>query len=137
MNPRNVGRVADMTTADVRVRADASRKFLEVARMVAEDDDTSYRLVCASLAVLAGIAAGDAICGHALKQRSRGQDHHQAVDLLRTVRNAGPAAKALSTLLDIKDAAQYGTAGLSADKTAQALRAAEAVVSQMDVVLRA
>lgn len=136
MSPRHTGRVADMTTADVRVRAAAARKFLEVAQMVAEEDDTSYRLVCASLAVLSGIAASDAICGQVLKQRSRGQDHHQAVEMLRTVRNAGPAAKALSTLLDIKDAAQYGTDGLPADKTAHALRAAEAVVDQMEAVLR-
>ncbi|MFS0701371.1 hypothetical protein AB6N24_15485 [Cellulomonas sp. 179-A 4D5 NHS] len=128
--------MADMTTADVRVRANAARKFLEVAQMVAEEDETSYRLVCASLAVLSGIAASDAICGHVLKQRSRGQDHHQAVDLLRTVRSAGPAVKSLSTLLDLKDAAQYGTDGLPADKTAHALRAAEAVVGHMEVILR-
>lgn len=136
MTPRNPGRLAAMTPADVHVRAEAVRKFLEVAQMVADEDDTSYRPVCASLAVLAGISAGDAICGHKLKKRSRAQDHHQAVELLRTVRDAGPAAKALSTLLDIKDAAQYGTDGLPADKTAQALRAAETIVDQMGLILR-
>lgn len=135
MSPRQLGRVADMTASDVRVRAEAARKFLEVAQMVAEEDETSYRLVCASLAVLAGIAASDAMCGHVLKVRPRGQDHHQAVDLLRTVRHAGPAAKALSALLDIKDTAHYGTGGLPADKTAHALRAAQTVVEQMDAVL--
>lgn len=136
MTPRSTGRVADMTPAEVRVRADAARKFLEVARLLEDEDDTSYRPVRASLAVLAGIAAGDAICGHVLKQRSRGQDHHQAVDLLRRVRGAETAARALSTLLDIKDAANYGTDGLPADRTAQTLRAAQRVVEQMDLLLR-
>lgn len=136
MSPRSAGRVVDMTPGEVRVRAEAARKFLEVARLIEDEDDTSYRPVRASLAVLAGIAAGDAICGHVLKQRSRGQDHHQAVDLLRRVRGADTATRALSTLLDIKDAANYGTDGLPADKTAQALRAALRVVEQMDLLLR-
>lgn len=136
MSPRSAGRVADMTPGEVRVRAEAARKFLEVAQLVDEEADPSYRAVCASLAVLAGIAAGDAISGHVLKQRSRGQDHHQAVDLLRRVRGADTAARALSTLLDTKDAAHDGTDGLPADKTAQALRAAQRVVEQMDLLLR-
>ncbi|GAA4628647.1 hypothetical protein [Cellulomonas oligotrophica] len=136
MTPRSTGRVAAMTPGEVRVRAEAARKFLEVAQLVAEEEETSYRSVSVSLAVLAGIAAGDAICGHALKQRSRGQDHHQAVDLLRQVRNAGPAVRALSYLLDIKDAAQYGTGALPADKTAHALRSAQTVVEQMNLLLR-
>jgi hypothetical protein len=136
MSPRSSGRVVDMTLGEVRVRADSARTFLEVAQMVEDEADPSYRGVCASLAVLAGIAAGDAICGHVLKQRSRGQDHHQAVDLLRRVRGADTAARSLSTLLDIKDAAHYGTDGLPTDKTAQALRAARRVVEQMDLLLR-
>jgi sigma54-dependent transcription regulator len=136
MTPRGTGRVVAIAPAEVRVRADAARKFLEVAGLVEAEDDTSYRTVSASLAVLAGIAAGDAICGHVLKKRSRGQDHHQAVDLLRTVRGADTAARALSTLLDIKDAAHYGTDGLPADKSAKAVRAAQRMVEQMDQLLR-
>lgn len=126
-----------MTIADVQVRAEAARKFLEVAEMVAGEDDTpAYRQVSASLAVLAGIAAADAICGHVLQKRSRAQDHRQAVDLLRTVRGAGPAVKALDKLLDIKDAAQYGTDGLSAERTRGALGAAVGAVDQMGAILR-
>lgn len=57
-------------------------------------------------------------------------------NLLRTVRTAGPAAKNLNTLIDIEDAAQYGTDGLPADKTAHALAAAQTVVEQMDLLLK-
>ena len=125
-----------MTPADVQGRADAARKFLEVAQMVVADDDSSdYRQVGASLAVLAGIAAGDAMCGHVLGHRSRAQDHRQAADLLRTVMGAGRAAKSLDVLLDIKDAAQYGTQGLPADKTRRALGAACEAVETMETVL--
>ena len=136
MTPRDPGRVRDMSAADVQVRADAARRFLEVAEMVAEEADTDYRPVSASLAVLAGIAASDAICGHVLKKRSRAQEHRQAVDLLRTVRGAGGAARALDRLLDIKDAAQYGTSALSADRTRGAVKAAATVVDEMESILR-
>jgi hypothetical protein len=136
MTPRNPGRVRAMTPSDVQVRAGAARKFLEVAQMVADEDDSpDFRQVCASLAVLAGIAAGDAICGHVLKHRSSAQDHRQAADLLRTVAGGRPAAKAVDQLLDIKNAAQYGTDGLPADKTRSALSAAENAVATMEEIL--
>lgn len=104
--------------------------------MVAEEPDVDYRAVSASLAVLAGIAGGDAICGHVLKKRSRAQEHRQAVDLLRTVTGARSAARALDRLLDMKDAAQYGTSALSADRAKGAVKAAATVVDEMNAILR-
>jgi hypothetical protein len=101
-----------------------------------EDDSAEYRQVCASLSVLAGIAAGDAICGHVLNVRSRGESHRQAVDLLRTVRDAGPGVAALNKLVDIKDAAQYGTEPLSGDRARSAVRAASILVERMDAIVR-
>ncbi|WP_432492726.1 hypothetical protein [Kineococcus auxinigenes] len=56
-----------MTAAEVQVRAEAARKFLEVARMVEDDtSDPALPRVASALAVLAGIAASDAVCGHVL-----------------------------------------------------------------------
>ncbi len=87
MTPRPTGRTQTMSKGDVQARANAARRFSEVAQLVA-DEDGDYAQVCAALAVLAGIAAGDAICGSELGHCSRGQDHRQAVTLLGRVRGA-------------------------------------------------
>lgn len=126
-----------MTGSDVQTRAAAARTYLEVAELVASEDDAPrYRQVAVALAVLSGIAAGDAMCGHVLGERSRAQDHGQAADLLRLVKEAGPAVGALVKLLDMKDSAHYGTAAISAERSQGAVRSARAMVDRMDVLLR-
>jgi hypothetical protein len=58
---------------------------------------------------LAGIAAADALCGRGLKKRFRGDDHHQAADLLELASTEGRQNKrAFLRLLDLKDQAHYG-----------------------------
>jgi hypothetical protein len=106
-----------------------------VARLV-DDEEGEYRRVSVSLAVLAGIAAGDAICGHVLGECSRGQDHRQAVTLLRSVVGAEDAAAALGRLLDLKDAAHYGADATSVAAVTGALRASSAMLVRMDSILR-
>ncbi len=67
MTPRPGPRMQPVTAAEVQVRAEAARKFLEVARMVEDDtSDPALPRVASALAVLAGIAASDAVCGHVL-----------------------------------------------------------------------
>lgn len=67
-----------------------AQAFLEVAQMVATEKDTSddeyFNHVAAGVAVLAVIAASDALCCHFLRERSRGQSHREAIDVLATVR---------------------------------------------------
>jgi hypothetical protein len=123
-----------MTTGDVRARSEAARKFDEVARLV-DGEGGEYRKVSVALAVLAGIAAGDATCGHVLGECSRGQDHRQAVALLRTVRGADDAAGALARLLDLKDAAHYGADSTSSAAVASALHAVATMLARMEAVL--
>ncbi|NMR20224.1 hypothetical protein [Cellulomonas fimi] len=124
-----------MTTADVRARADAARKFNEVAHL-ADDEDGGYSQVVASLAVLAGIAAADAICGHVLGECSRGQDHRQAVAMVRQVKGADDVAAALGRLLDVKDGAHYGTTALTAKVVTVALRSSATTLERMEQILR-
>jgi len=77
------GRTQDCNRAQARVRLDQARAFLEVAELVsAEENDLANEHVSAALAVLAGIAAADAACCATLGQRSRGQDHRQALALV-------------------------------------------------------
>lgn len=95
---------------EARTRLAQARKFSEVATFCAEDlnDDTSPH-VAAALAVLAGIAASDAVCCTKLKQRPRGQDHREAVALVKTIHSGGvAAANDLARLLNEKDNAHYG-----------------------------
>lgn len=112
MSPRAGGRIVDCDLAAAQVRIRQAESFLVVAELVLEQpEDQSLALtsVAAALAVLSGIASSDGACCTALGQRARGQDHQQAVDLLKTVRPEGDEmARDLRRLLAIKDKAQYG-----------------------------
>jgi len=113
-------------------------KFVEVAELVeAESEVAASANVSASLAVLAGIAASDAACCVALGRRSRGQDHRQAIELLREVSPGGPdAARLLQRLLDLKDSSHYGVITLSGEALKTALRGARALVDFSASALR-
>jgi hypothetical protein len=89
---------------------------------------------------LAAIAASDALCCRLLGERSRGQDHRDAVALLEQVRfgtgtdqaqaqRARDLARALATALDLKDDSHYGTLMVGATELRRLIRAAEVLVS--------
>ncbi|WP_157552507.1 hypothetical protein [Jiangella gansuensis] len=94
-----------------------------------QDDDLATPNVAASLAVLAGRGASDAVCCIALGQRSRGQDHRQASDLLRQVTGIGETmARDLSRLLSVKDDAHYGVLHVGQQRVTAALPQAKHLV---------
>lgn len=137
MSPRGLPRMQGMSAAEVRIRANAARKFVEVAALVYEDEsDVSNLQVTGALAVLAGIAASDAVCGHVIKQRPRGQDHKQAVDVLASFRQGERLSATLGRLLDQKDAAHYGTTSLSRVNAGKMLEQARKMVDAMDGILQ-
>jgi hypothetical protein len=139
VNPRSSGRTTPCARADAVRRQEHAEKFLEVAELVdGESDEVAASAnLSASLAVLAGIAASDAACCAALGRRSRGQDHRQAIDLLREVSPGGPeAARQLQRLLDLKDSAHYGVITLSGEALKAALRGARGLVQFSASVLR-
>ncbi|HXM57449.1 MAG TPA: hypothetical protein VOB72_18775 [Candidatus Dormibacteraeota bacterium] len=79
--------------------------------------------------VLAGIAAADVICCRALGHHASGDNHVQAVSLLRTVQPDGPElSTALGVLLGMKTAAGYGQRSVSAQDQARAPRRAKQLV---------
>ena len=64
MSPRARGRVTPCTPAQARGRREQARAFLDVADLVlVEPAARTETHVAAALAVLAAIAATDAICG--------------------------------------------------------------------------
>jgi hypothetical protein len=132
------------TAENARTRAAHARAYLEVAKLVRGDadkpEDLNFNHVAAGNAVLAAIAASDALCCRLLGERSRGQDHRDAVALLEQVRfgtgtdeaqakRARDLARALATALDLKDDSHYGTFMVGATELRRLIRAAEVLVS--------
>ncbi|MFM8857100.1 MAG: hypothetical protein ACKOI2_07825 [Actinomycetota bacterium] len=123
-------RLSDCTKAEARIRLQQAESFLFVASATLnEDNDLATPGVAAALAVLAGIAASDAACCARLGERSRGQDHRQAVQLLEKVSpNGANMAKALRELLAIKDDSHYGSSLVSLSKAKLMVRRAKELI---------
>jgi hypothetical protein len=95
------------------------------------------RKASVAIAVLAAIAAADAACCHALGERSRSDDHRDAVNLVKQVTPGGAAAGSrLQRLLSLKDESQYGFGGMGALKHAAAIRQAKALVEFAEQTLQ-
>ena len=108
-----MARLQTISKDEVRERAATARTHCELAELALpsprEYEASAGAQAAASNAILAGIAAADAICGHASGQRSSGPDHKEAVALLASVRPDGPTlSKKLSRLLANKTLLQYG-----------------------------
>jgi len=124
--------VKECTSAEAHERLAQARTFLDVAGMVMSEEPREAH-VAAALAVLAGIAAADAICGLNLKKWSRGSDHLQAVALLNTVSGAsGALANHLRRLLNQKNAVHYSPKLVTVDEAKIMLRHASALVDAAD-----
>ncbi len=117
---------------EARVRLRTARAYLEVATVVLnEQSRDEFLSVAAGLAVLAGIAAADAVCCVRLRCRHRGDDHRRAADLLKTaVPDGGKLAAAFVRLLDVKDEAHYGIVVVSSRKARDAVRWADNLVTR-------
>jgi len=110
--------------------------YMDLARVAAAEFGDEARNVAAGNAVLAGIAASDAICCVRLNKRHRGQDHQGAVMLLGLIRPHGPMlAAALATVLSAKDAAHYGETFIGEAKLKAVLRAATRLVEAADAAV--
>ena len=126
-----------MSKNDITNRAKHARGFLAAADIVgefAEDvGDATVANVVASLCVLAGIAAADAICGLALGKRAAGESHLEAVALLETATIHGrDYAKDLRRLLGVKANAQYSADMLSFETSANSRRWARRLIDGME-----
>ena len=117
-------RVRSASGADARVRLRSAAAYLEVAELVlSERDRVEMPGVAAGLAVLAGIAASDAICAARSGSIHRGEDHRAAADLLReAVHDGKKLAATFQRLIDIKDEGHYGLTIVSAQRARSAVR---------------
>ena len=102
--------------------------FLAIPALLVRKMGTRKELLLIGLAVLAGIAAGDAICIAATGERYAGQDHAAAAELLERVDAA--AGKRLRQLVGLKPGSHYGEDLLAEADRKTALRRADALVKE-------
>ncbi len=115
-------------SAEARSRCAVAGRYLDVAKLAATEDPASaWHNVAAGNAVLAGIAAADALCCALIGQHSRDADHRAGVDLLATTRPS--LARDLERLLQFKDTAHYSSRLITASALRTAMRAAERLVT--------
>lgn len=108
-----------------------ARAYLETAELVANERRQGFSNVTAGLAVLAGIAASDAICCVRLGRYHRGDDHRRATELLETATPDGrDLAVRLERLLGLKDTAHYGATLVAHPSANLAIRWARELVSR-------
>lgn len=107
---------------EATARLGMAHAYLETAQLADSERREGFSNVTASLAVLAGIAACDAICCIRLGRYHRGDDHRQAAELLQIATPDGrELAVRLTRLLGLKDTAHYGASLVSQPESKQAL----------------
>jgi hypothetical protein len=117
------------STENARIRGRSAGAYVEVSELVLGEADAAMPGVAAGLAVLAGIAASDAICVARLQQIHRGDDHRGASDLLaQSTPDGQKLAATFKRLIDLKDEAHYGLTLVSASKARTAVRWAGTLV---------
>jgi hypothetical protein len=129
---RKVGRTQNCTPNDALTRLRQAERYLEVAEAVLADetaDETAERATVATgNAVLAAIAAADAICCAAAGSRYRGSDHRQAAAHLEQVTGDKKLASLLRDVVDLKDAGHYGLSNIGSSRAKSVLRKADQLV---------
>jgi hypothetical protein len=96
-----------MDAGAVRIRfRDAETRLVSVELQLDGTNPHKWKHA-AEIAVSAGIAASDAMCGHVLGYKVAGESHRDALDALRSATDAA-TAKHLNALLEVKSAQAHG-----------------------------
>lgn len=119
-------RARPVNAAQARAYVGKAEEYLAAA---AAELDADRAIAASSLAIHAGINATDAVTGMRLGQRAAGQDHDEALVLVRA---AGPdgveVAKELGRLLPLKTRAEYEPDNIPKADAAKAVERARRVV---------
>jgi hypothetical protein len=134
---RSKARTQDCGKTEAKTRLEDARQQLAYAELHGKNSKPSERKASVATAVLAAIAAADAACCHALGERSRSDDHRDAVNLVKQVAPGGAdAGTKLQRLLNLKDESQYGFGGMGRQKQVIAIRQAKALVEFAEQTLQ-
>lgn len=124
-------RTRPATIQDARSRGQIANMYLGLAEVTLGDHEPAAPAAAVGVAVLAGIAAADAICAKRLLLIHRGEDHRAAADLLAEATPDGRRlAATFKRLIDLKDEAHYGVTLLSSTKARNAVGWAQILVSR-------
>lgn len=117
-------------------RAAVAREYLLLAELVAAEDRQFAHNAAAGNAVLAAIAASDAICCLRLGRYHAGEDHRAAARLLGQVRPSGPElAKQLTRVLSVKDQVHYSGDPIPESRMVGVLRSTARLVETAERIL--
>lgn len=119
---------SDCSAGQARTRLDHAELHLQVAEMVMSDETGSHATVATGNAVLAGIAAADALCCQLMGTRYRGADHREAARFLEEVTGDKTLGQALRDLADYKDQAHYGISNVRVQRARSAIRRAARLI---------
>lgn len=118
--------------AGARARLKEAHIYLSAAELL-DSGGSAESKVAGSNAILAGIAAADAICGLVLGERSASDDHAEAIGLLkRATHPSTKAATSLTRLLTRKTPVQYGVDAISSTDAANLIRWARDVLQEAE-----
>ena len=107
MTPRISSRRQPMDAAAVQIRLkDAQTRMVSADLQLGGVSPHEWKHA-AEIAVSAGIAASDAVCGHVLGYKVASDSHRDAIDAFRAASSAS-TAKHLDALLAAKSAQSYG-----------------------------
>lgn len=129
-------RKAECSNSQARTRLGHAELYLQVAEMVLSDEVGSEATVATANAVLAGIAAADALCCIMIGERYRGSDHREAADFLERVTADRTLGQALRDLADYKDQAHYGISNIRAQRAKVAVRRATRLIDAASLHVR-
>lgn len=123
-------RKCDDATMSGRMRK--AQQFMEAADTIRElaDDEADVGDAFVTMCVHAGIAAADVLCCVSLGEHAQGDDHTDAVALVKRVHPDGAEmSKALNVLLGLKTKAGYSSRPVSTEDRKRAHRSAERLVN--------
>lgn len=119
-------RTRPVSAAQVRAYVGKAAEYLSAATAELDADRT---IAATSLAIHAGIHPADAVTGVRLGVRAAGQDHDEAIGLLRTAGPDGAAvARELGRLLSMKTRAEYEPDDVPKSDAARAVERARRIV---------
>lgn len=122
-----------------QTRWDAAQKFWEIAQTV---NDESHSVQAAANAVLAIIAANDAICLYLKRTQPRGEQHEQAVQYLKEAcagtaweHDAKEKARQLLEVLRLKNEVQYNSGRTTPDTLDGIMKRTERFIEWTEIVV--
>lgn len=118
-------RQAPCGLVEARERIEYARHQMLLAEAAAPWPTVAERKASGAAAVLAAIAASDALCCMRLGARSRDSNHRAAAAMISTIEPDGKdLARKLNAVLDAKDPMHYSSEYMSAERHRTVMRAA-------------